>query len=108
MAKFNFVCSAKAKLKIKVALIGNEAKQNQLCFKNFYKDNLSRQKQLIRQEHGTNLEIEREFANNDNDLNRAGGSTSLQIVSNKHAITRNSLYTKLKWKSLSYEHRRRK
>ena len=39
MAKFNFVGSAKAKLKIKVALIDNEAIQNQLHLKNFYKDN---------------------------------------------------------------------
>ena len=39
MAKFNFVGFAKAKLKIKVALIGNEAIQNQMHFKNFYKDN---------------------------------------------------------------------
>ena len=39
MAKFNFVGFAKAKLKIKVTLIGNEAIQSQLHFKNFYKDN---------------------------------------------------------------------
>ena len=86
-----------------------EAMERQLDTMKFYKSDVSAETQsLMAQTPKTNLGCEGEFSHGDMDLKRAGGSTSLKTISDKHVIKRNALYKKTKWTSLSADEKRRK
>ena len=98
------------KLELKVKAKIKEAMEGQLSGMKFYRgDDVSPQVQrMMFQTPKTNLGCEGEFSHGDMDLKRAGGSTSLKTVSDKHVIKRNAFYAKSKWTSLSVEEKRRK
>ena len=56
----------------------------------------------------TNLGAESDFAALDNKLRRLGGSTTLQIISNKHIIRTNKLFSKERWAQLPDQEKRKK
>ena len=56
----------------------------------------------------TNLGCESEFGFVTNDFRKSGNSTSLETISKKHIVSRNKLYEKERWISLSNKEKRRK
>ena len=56
----------------------------------------------------TNIDCEGVFSGLGNDCKRAGGSTSLETISNKIVVASNKLYEKKRWTQLTDEERRKK
>ena len=101
--------TGKERLVLKVKAKIKEAVERQLDSMKFYRDDVSPEtKRLMMQTPRTNLGCESEFSYGDMDLKRAGGSTSLKTISDKHVIKRNALYKKSVWTTLSTEEKRKK
>ena len=63
---------------------------------------------LLPQTPLTNLGCESEFAHLDNDLKKAGGSTTLHTIFNKYIVAQTKLFLKAKWTSLSETEKQKK
>ncbi len=101
--------TGRQKLEMNVAAQVKEAIERQLDAMKFYRDeDVSPEVSgAMKQTPRTNLGCESEFSHGDMDLKRAGGSTSLKTVSDKHVIKRNALYQKQKWQELSIKEKRK-